>query len=49
MASKECVERRNGGYYVAGTRVSLNSIVYAFLSGDSAEMIQKSFSTLRLE
>jgi uncharacterized protein (DUF433 family) len=49
MANREDVERRNGGYYVAGTRVSLDSIVYAFLSGDSAEMIQKSFSTLRLE
>ena len=49
MANREYVERRNGGYYVAGTRVSQDSIVYAFLSGDSAEMIQKSFSTLRLE
>jgi hypothetical protein len=26
----EYVERHNGGYYVTGTRVSLDSIVYSF-------------------
>lgn len=49
MASKEYVEQRDGGYYIAGTRVSLGSIVYAFLRGESAESIQQSFSMLRLE
>jgi hypothetical protein len=27
------VEQREGGYYVTGTRVSLDSVVYAFLRG----------------
>lgn len=47
--SKEYVERRDGGYYVAGTRVSLDSLVYAFLRGESAEAIQQAFPVLRLE
>src|SRR5260370_29738524 len=45
---KEYVEKRNGGYYIAGTRVSLDSIVYEFLSGSSAEAIQQAFSTVSL-
>jgi uncharacterized protein (DUF433 family) len=47
--AKEYVEMRNGGYYVAGTRVSLDSIVFAFLNGASPETIQHSFSALTLE
>jgi uncharacterized protein (DUF433 family) len=47
--AKEYVEKRNGGYYIAGTRVSLDSIVYDFLSGSSAEAIQQAFSTVSLE
>ena len=31
--SKEYVEKRNGEYYIAGARVSLDSIVYEFLNG----------------
>ena len=33
--AKEYVEERNGGYYIANTRASLDSIVYAFLRGES--------------
>jgi len=47
--SKEYVEKRNGGYYIAGTRVSLDSIVYEFRSGSSPESIAQSFRVLRLE
>ena len=43
------VDFRSGGYYVAGTRVSLDSIVYSFRSGDSPETIQRNFNTLTLE
>ena len=43
------VEQRNGVYMVAGSRVSLDSIVYAFLSGQSAEAIAQSFPVLSLE
>jgi uncharacterized protein (DUF433 family) len=45
----EYVEQREGFYRVAGTRVSLDSIVYAFLSGQSAESIAQSFPVLTLE
>src|SRR5258708_6164544 len=47
--SKEYVEKRNGEYYIAGARVSLDSIVYEFLNGASPEAIQHSFSALTLE
>ena len=45
----EYVEQREGLYKVTGTRVSLDSIVYAFLSGQSAESIAQSFPVLTLE
>jgi uncharacterized protein (DUF433 family) len=47
--AKEYVEMRNGGYYVAGTRVSLDSIAYEFRNGASPESIAQSFPVLRLE
>jgi uncharacterized protein (DUF433 family) len=47
--AKEYVEYREGGYRIAGTRVSLDSIVYAFLDGLSPESIAESFDTLTLE
>ena len=43
------VEQRNGGYYVKGVRVSLDSIVYSFREGDSPETIQQNFPSLTLE
>jgi uncharacterized protein (DUF433 family) len=46
---KEYVEKRNGGYYIAGSRVSLDSIVYEFRNGASPESIAQSFTVLRLE
>ena len=42
------IECRDGGYYLAGTRVSLDSIVYAFLRGQSPESIAQSFAPLSL-
>lgn len=42
------IEERNGGYYVAGTRVSLDSVVYSFENGQSPEAIQQSFPLLTL-
>ena len=47
--AKEYVEKRDGGYYIAGTRVSLDSIVYEFRTGASPESIAQSFPALRLE
>jgi uncharacterized protein (DUF433 family) len=43
------VERRDDAYVVAGTRVSLDSIVYAFLDGQSAEATAQAFPPLTLE
>ena len=47
--AKEYVEQREGGYYVLGSRVSLDSVVYAFLRGESPEGIADSFPALSLE
>ncbi|MBI1787953.1 MAG: DUF433 domain-containing protein [Acidobacteria bacterium] len=48
MMTSEYIEERNGGYYVAGTRISLDSVVYSFERGNSPEAIQKEFPLLRL-
>jgi len=42
------VEQRNGGYYIAGIRISLDSIVYSYNQGQSLEVIQEDFPSLRL-
>ena len=47
--AKEYIEHHDGGSYVAGTRVSLDSVVYAFLRGESPEGIADSFPALNLE
>jgi uncharacterized protein (DUF433 family) len=47
--TKHYVERRDEGYWVAGSRVSLDSIVSAFLNGQTAESIAQSFPVLTLE
>jgi uncharacterized protein (DUF433 family) len=49
MERSEYVEQRNGGSYVAGTRVSLDSIVYSFRADDSPETIRQNFASLTLE
>lgn len=43
------VAERNGGYWVRGTRVSLDSVVHAFKRGTTPESIQRSFPVLTLE
>ena len=43
------IEQHDGVYVVIGTRVSLDSIVYAFLSGQSAEAIAQAFPIMKLE
>ena len=47
--TKEYIEQRDGNYYVAGTRISLDSIVHAFRRGESPETICQNFELLRLE
>jgi uncharacterized protein (DUF433 family) len=43
------IAQRDGGFWVAGSRVSLDSIVYASRSGESPEAIQQEFPSLSLE
>jgi uncharacterized protein (DUF433 family) len=47
--AKEYIERRNGGYFIKDARVSLDSVVCAFLRGESPEGIAESFPVLALE
>lgn len=42
------IEERNGGLYVAGTGVSLDSIVIRFQQGASPQKVVQSFPTLKL-
>jgi len=43
----EYIEQRNGGYYLAGTRISLDSVVYLFHEGQSPDAIQGDFPSLK--
>ena len=47
--NNQYIEQREGGYWIAGTRISLDSIVYAFLDGQTAESIAQAFPSLALE
>ena len=47
--AKNYVEHRDGGYFVADSRVSLDSVVYAFRRGESPEAIADSWPALTLE
>ena len=42
------VEQRDGGYYITGTRISLDSVVYAYLRGESMLGVVESFPSLSL-
>lgn len=49
MEARTYVEPHDGGHRVAGSRVSLDSIVYAFWNGESPESIAEAFPVLTLE
>ena len=40
--TSEYIEQHNGGYYIAGTRISLDSVVYSFQRGNSPDAIYRS-------
>jgi uncharacterized protein (DUF433 family) len=46
---KSYIEQRGAGYWVAQTRISLDSVVYSFLDGESPESIAQNFPLLSLE
>lgn len=47
--NKAYVEWRDEGYWIANSRVSLDTIVYAFIDGQSPEIIAQSLPVLTLE
>jgi uncharacterized protein (DUF433 family) len=47
--SRDYIEKKDGGFWIAGTRVSLDSVVYAFLRGAAPESIAQSHPILSLE
>lgn len=49
MMNQHYVDVRDGGYWITGTRISLDSLVYAFHRGQTAESIAQSFPLLSLE
>jgi uncharacterized protein (DUF433 family) len=50
MTPNQYVEQRGEGWYIAGTRVSLDSIIYCFRDGNSPEAIAADcFPVLTLE
>jgi uncharacterized protein (DUF433 family) len=49
VVAKEYVENVEGTYRVAGSRVSLDSIVYGFREGLSPETIAENFPAVTLE
>lgn len=49
VAVKPYVEFKNQGYWIIGTRISLESIVYAFRQGLSPESTAQSYPLLDLE
>ena len=46
---KEYIETRDDSYFLKNSRVSLDSVIYAFLNGVSPEGIAESFPVLTLE
>jgi uncharacterized protein (DUF433 family) len=49
LMPKEYVNYREGAYLIADTRVSLDSLVYLFRDGMSAESMVESYPALTLE
>jgi uncharacterized protein (DUF433 family) len=46
---RQYIEKRDRGYWIEGTRISLDSVVYSFLNGESPESISQNFPLLSLE
>ena len=46
LPANQYVEIRNGGYYVAGTRIGLDVLIYDFQNGRSAEAIFEAYPSI---
>jgi hypothetical protein len=49
ILTKPYIEQRDTGYWIGETRISLDSVVYSFLNGESPESIAQNFPLLSLE
>jgi len=49
MKDKYTTKLENGAYRIANTRVSLDSVIYAFWDGETPETIARHFPALQLE
>ncbi|CCI27786.1 conserved hypothetical protein [Microcystis aeruginosa PCC 9809] len=49
IPTKQYIEQREEEYWLEGTRISLDSVVYSFLNGESPESIAQNFPLLSLE
>jgi Protein of unknown function (DUF433) len=43
ILAKPYIEQQDTGYWIEGTRISLDSVVYSFLDGESPESIAQNF------
>src|ERR1022692_3867365 len=46
MSTNQYIEIHNGGYYVAGTRIGLDVVIYDFRRGRSAEAIFEAYPSI---
>ena len=46
LPSSPYIESRNGGYYIAGTRIGLDVLVYDFRRGDTPEAILQAYPSI---
>ena len=46
IMTNEYIETRNGGYYVAGSRIGLDIVTYAFRRGRAPEDILRSYPSI---
>jgi uncharacterized protein (DUF433 family) len=49
ILAKPYIEQRDTGYWITGTRISLDSVVLSYLNGESPENIAQNFPLLSLE
>ncbi|NCR39656.1 MAG: DUF433 domain-containing protein, partial [Microcystis aeruginosa W13-11] len=49
IPTKQYIEQRDEEYWLEGTRISLDSVVYSFLNGESPKSIAQNFPLLSLE
>jgi uncharacterized protein (DUF433 family) len=49
ILAKPYIEQRDTGYWITGTRISLDSVVLSYLNGESPENMAQNFPLLSLE